>query len=146
MHVAWTQQAYFSWPPSDSEASIAQEQLKRDFTQNLDQYTWHWIGTQYADGSWLHPDNNTSYTLSNKAEKQFEVTTACSKGMGYYISQQESIEVAVTLKTPNNCPSKQIDERFIIDINDVVNIDGDKDRLSLRLNNGNGVMYFESKK
>jgi hypothetical protein len=74
------------------------------------------------------------------------VATSCDKETGGYELRQENMSVEVDVSQYEDCPESKTDERFVSDLKDVINLDLDDDRLSLRLANDTGVMYFEGKK
>ncbi len=58
----------------------------------------------------------------------------------------EEISVTLEMVVDSDCETIKIDERFISDINKVINVSVEEDHLSLRLHNDNGVMHFEKMK
>jgi uncharacterized hydrophobic protein (TIGR00341 family) len=145
IEVGWTQQNRFSWPPTPGEEQ-EERQLRRDFSGDLGRFRWLWVGTQYADGHWLRPEKENAYFLLPGTGTAFTVATFCEKGTGGYELQQETISVAVDVSIDEDCAEAKTDERFVSDLNQVINLDIDDDRLSLRMANDAGVMHFEGKK
>jgi uncharacterized hydrophobic protein (TIGR00341 family) len=146
IEVGWTQQNYFSWPPNPSKDHDERE-LKRDFLKRLMSEKWYWTGTQYADGNWLKPEVTDVYSIDIGEGETITVMTSCKPEVGKYSVQQEII----TLEFENEldettCKQQKIDQRFFSDLKEVINLSLDDDRLSLRINNDNGVMHFEHKK
>jgi len=70
--------------------------------------------------------------------------TNCSKGYGEYTFHQENLSIQVARRIDEQCETFKIDNRFLSDINLVVNVNASEDRSSLRLNNDSGAMHFEA--
>jgi uncharacterized hydrophobic protein (TIGR00271 family) len=143
IEVGWTQKNYFSWPPSPGE-NHKERALKRDFLTLLIEHQWYWIGTQYADGNWLKPEVSDIYSIDLDKDETITVTTTCRPELGTYSIQQEIITIEFETELDEaTCKQQKIDQRFFSDLNDIINLSLDDDRLSLRIDNDNGVMYFE---
>lgn len=143
IEVGWTQQNYFSWPPEPGTIHKERE-LKRNFLNALINHQWYWTGTQYADGSWLKPEKTDVYSVNLDKNETMTVTTTCMSFKGSYTIQQETITIELATEPDiEQCPQQKIDQRFISDLNDIINLSLDDDRLSLRIDNDNGVMHFE---
>ena len=67
------------------------------------------------------------------------------KRIGNYKLHQENISFKINATVEGTYTETNIDARFIDDLQQVVNLDLVDDRLSLRISNGNGVMYFKEK-
>ena len=106
---------------------------------------WYWIGTQYSDGNWLRPEKKNSYFFRGKDESSFTVTTSCGKQTGTYELHQESIAVVIDALIDEKCAESKTEARFFDDFNEVINIDHDGNRLTLRISNDDGVMHFQKK-
>jgi uncharacterized hydrophobic protein (TIGR00341 family) len=142
IEVGWTQKNHFSWPPSVGDNH--KEALKRDFLKLLINYKWYWTGTQYADGKWSKPEVSGIYSIKVRKDKTIKVTTTCKPEVGEYSVQQEIITIEFdTELDEGTCKQLKIDKRFFSDLNDIISLSLDDDRLSLRLDNDNGVMHFE---
>ena len=144
IEVGWSQQARFSWPPLPGEEQD-ERQLRQDYSQHLRKSKWYWIGTQYADGNWLRPLQEHRYFLESKSENSFTVTTSCGKQTGTYELHQESIGIVIDATINEKCVESKIEGRFFDDFNQVINLDQDGNRLSLRISNDDGVMHFLKK-
>jgi uncharacterized hydrophobic protein (TIGR00341 family) len=144
IEVLWTQTANYSWPPDLTEAKD-QRQLTQDYYEQFHGRVWKWVGTQYADGDWLRPKDPEKYFLSPAGENTFEIFTDCERGHGSFELAQEELIVKLDLVVKETCPSFKTDNRFIADLNQVININTNEDSISLRLNNDAGVMHFEMK-
>jgi uncharacterized hydrophobic protein (TIGR00271 family) len=144
IEVGWSQQARFSWPPLPGEEQD-ERQLKQDYSKSLSKSKWYWVGTQYADGNWLRPLKEHSYFVEPKGENSFTVTTSCGKQTGTYELHQESITVKIDALIDEKCVELKTEARFFDDFNEVINLDQDGNRLSLRISNDDGVMHFQKK-
>lgn len=142
--VGWTQQTRLSWPPVPGKEQ-EERQLKKNYSQEIRKAKWYWIGTQYADGKWLKPQKENIYFFHVTDERNFTATTFCKKRIGNYKLHQENISFKINATVEGTCTETNIDARFIDDLQQVVNLDLVDDRLSLRISNGNGVMYFKEK-
>ena len=78
-------------------------------------------------------------------DNRFMVTTACGKQTGTYELHQESIAVKIDATIDETCAESKIDDRFLDDFNQVINLVQEENRLSLRISDNEGVMYFEKK-
>jgi len=146
IEVGWTQQNYFSWPPSPGD-NHKERALKRDFLKFLINHQWYWTGTQYADGNWLKPEKSGIYSIDIGKNETITVMTTCKPEVGKYSVQQEIITIEFeTELDEGTCKQHKIDQRFFSDLNDIINLNLDDDRLSLRIDNDNGVMYFSHNK
>jgi uncharacterized hydrophobic protein (TIGR00341 family) len=145
IEVLWTQASRFSWPPHLSLKEDKRE-LKEDHSLEIQGIKWNWVGTQYADGDWLRPPHAGKYILRKTGEGSIEVFTTCAEGKGSVELNQEEISVALEMVVDSGCETIKTDERFISDINNVINVSVEEDHLSLRLHNDNGVMHFEKMK
>jgi uncharacterized hydrophobic protein (TIGR00341 family) len=145
IEVGWTQQNRFSWPPTPGEEQ-EERQLIRDFSDQLRKFLWFWVGTQYADGNWLRPEEENAYFFLLTNETGITVATSCDKETGGYELRQENISIEVDVSQYEDCPESKTDERFVSDLSEVIHLGLDDDRLSLRLANDTGVMYFEGKR
>ncbi len=143
IEVGWTQQNYFSWPPTPGEEQ-KQRELQRDYLSQLITHHWHWLGTQYADGNWLKPEKANTYFINMDKKEGITVTTSCKQDIGKYIIQQETMSIELEMDfDEGKCIQQKIDKRYVSDLNDIINLSLDDDRLSLRIDNDNGVMHFE---
>lgn len=144
IEVLWTQTGRFSWPP---ELSLQSERtLEQDYSADLQAQTWYWIGTQYTDGDWLRPEQRQSYFISAKGESSVDLTTHCTKGNGSYELNQEKVTASFDIGVDDTCATAKIDNRFITDLNQVINIKLEGENMSLRLDSDVGVMHFISVK
>jgi hypothetical protein len=142
IEVGWTQQVRFSWPPLPGEEQ-EERRLRQDYSKHLRKSKWYWIGTQYADGNWLRPLKEHTYFMESKGENSFTVTTSCGKQTGKYELHQESIAVEIDAKIDEKCVESKTDARFFDDLSQVINLDQDDNRMSFRISNDEGVMYFQ---
>ena len=142
IEVLWTQTARFSWPPELTLQSDKRN-LIQDYTNDLQMNSWYWIGTQYADGDWLRPAQRQSYTITTTGESSFNLMTNCIKGTGSYELSQENINVRFDGISDDSCATAKVDNRFITDLNHVINIQAEGENMSLRLDSDIGVMHFE---
>jgi hypothetical protein len=145
IEVLWTQTAQFSWPPVST--LLADERvLQQDYSVGLMGNTWYWIGTQYADGDWLRPGHQhiQSYFFKAVDRTLFELTTQCVQDRGSYEISQEDLSASFDTAVDDGCETSKIDNRFIKDLNNVININIDGDHLVLRLGSDAGVMHFQS--
>jgi uncharacterized hydrophobic protein (TIGR00271 family) len=143
IEVGWTQQARFSWPPLPGEGE-KERRLRQDYSRELSEAKWYWIGTQYADGNWLRPVQEHSYYIQSIGDKTFMVLTSCGERTGTYELHQESIAIKIDeAEIDETCPESKIDGRFFDDLKQVINLDHDENRLSFRISNDEGVMYFQ---
>ena len=143
--VLWTQTAEFSWPPVST--LLADERvLEQDYTVGMLGYTWYWIGTQYANGDWLRPQTEliSSYSISAKADASLELKTHCTDGLGSYELRQEDLSASLDAAVADDCETSKIDNRFITDLNNAINVEIDGDHMTLRLDSNVGVMHFQS--
>ena len=145
IEVLWTQTARFSWPPELTLQSDKRK-LHQDHSVAIQGYSWYWIGTQYADGDWLRPEHRQAYVLNSKAKNSLSIATHCSRGSGSYELNQEEISTRLDVKIDEACDTAKIDNRFIIDLGHVINVQVEGDHLSLRLDSDVGVMHFTSNK
>jgi uncharacterized hydrophobic protein (TIGR00341 family) len=134
IEVLWTQTSRFSWPP---HLSLKEDERKLKEDHSLE------ILTQYADGDWLRPPDTGKYILRKTGEGSIEVFTNCADGKGSVELNQEEINVTLEMIVDSDCETLKTDERFISDINNVINVSVEADHLSLRLHNDNGVIHFE---
>ncbi len=142
IEVGWSQQARFSWPPLPGEEQ-EERQLRQDYSEYLRQSKWYWIGTQYADGNWLKPLKEHSYFFESAGENSFTVTTSCGKQTGKYELQQEGIAVEIDATIAEKCVEAKTEARFFDDLSQVINLDQEDNRMSFRISNDEGVMYFQ---
>jgi len=140
--ITWSQTGHFSWPPASGKGKNVRE-LKQDYYPMLRAYTWRWTGTQYADGDWLRPPSQEKMTLLFFGNSKLKVVTSCQKALGEYALSQEEIEINIEMAIAARCKDYKVDSRFVLDINNITNLDIQDDRLALRLDNDSGVMYFE---
>ena len=145
IEVRWTQTARFSWPPELTKQSD-ERNLVQDYTRDLQMKRWYWIGTQYADGDWLRPEQKQSYTITVTGKSSFDLATNCVNGVGSYELSQENVNVKFEAAVEETCVSAKVDNRFITDFNHVINIRVDGEDMSLRLDSDTGVMHFTSVK
>jgi hypothetical protein len=145
IEVLWTQTGRFSWPPELSLQSDKRS-LDQDYSADLQAQTWYWIGTQYTDGDWLRPEQRQSYFIVTKGETSVDLTTHCTKGSGSYELNQEKVTASFDITVDETCTTAKIDNRFITDLNQVINIKLEGENLSLRLASDVGVMHFISVK
>jgi hypothetical protein len=72
------------------------------------------------------------------------VLTSCGERTGTYELHQESIAIEINkTEIDETCPESKIDGRFFDDLKQVINLDHDENRLSFRISNDEGVMYFQ---
>ena len=142
IEVRWTQQAMLSWPPAPGEED-EERQLRQDYSKNLSKSKWYWVGTQYADGNWLRPGRENSYYFRGDGEGKFMIRTICGSHAGKVELHQESIEVKIEALTDETCVESKTVDRFIDDFNQVINLNHEDDRLTLRISNDEGVMHFQ---
>ncbi len=142
IEVSWTQQARFSWPPLPAKKQNVR-QLRQDYLKELSQSKWYWIGTQYADGNWLRPPQEHSYFIQSEGENLFTITTLCGTQKGTYELHQESIAIEIDARIDEKCAQSKIDGRFVDDLNQVINLDHESNRVSFRISNDEGVIYFQ---
>ncbi|MFZ9037796.1 MAG: TIGR00341 family protein [Gammaproteobacteria bacterium] len=145
IRVLWTQTAEFSWPPVST--LLADERvLEQDYTVGMLGYTWYWIGTQYANGGWLRPQTEliSSYSISAKADASLALKTHCTDGLGSYELRQEDLSASLDAAVADDCETSKIDNRFITDLNNAINVEIDGDHMTLRLDSNVGVMHFQS--
>lgn len=140
--ITWSQTGHFSWPPEMAKKKEVRK-LKQDYRAVLKAYTWRWIGSQYANGSWLHPASEKQVIIRFLSRRRLEVLTSCRKALGEYELSQEDIDINIDMPAIMRCKDSKIDRRFALDINSIANIDIQDNRLALRLDNDSGVMYFE---
>jgi len=57
--------------------------------------------------------------------------------------QQEGITVQIDAAIDETCVESKTEARFFDDFNEVINIDQDGNRLTLRISNDDGVMHFQ---
>ena len=145
IEVLWTKTGNFSWPPHLSLKKDVR-QLKEDHSKKILEANWQWIGTQYADGDWLRPLNAEKYFILKTDKNLFDVYTNCAKGTGSIELAQEEVSIKLEMTVEASCETIKIDERFIADLNNAINISLDDDHLSLLLHNDNGVIHFEKMK
>jgi len=145
IEVLWTKTANFSWPPHLSLKKDVR-QLQQDYTQQFRGAKWQWIGTQYADGDWLRPLKAEKYFIMKAGRNSFDVFTNCGEGTGSVELVQEDVSIKLDMSVDAGCKTIKVDERFIADLNNVINISLDDGHLSLLLNNDNGVIHFERMK
>jgi hypothetical protein len=143
IEVLWTQTGRFSWPP-DLTLQSDKRTLDQDYSADLQAQTWYWIGTQYADGDWLRPEQRQSYFIVTKGENSVDLTTHCTKGSGSYELNQENITASFDITVDDACTTAKIDNRFITDLNQVINIKLEGENMSLRLDSDGGVVHFVS--
>ncbi|MDH3762653.1 MAG: TIGR00341 family protein [Gammaproteobacteria bacterium] len=143
VEVLWTQTARFGWPPELAQETD-QRALAQDYSGALRGARWYWVGTQYADGDWLRPGRRKSYFVRAGEGDTFEVGTFCASGAGSYEINQEKLSASLDLDIDEGCEAAKIDRRFITDLNQVIDINLERGRMSLRLNSDAGVMYFET--
>jgi uncharacterized hydrophobic protein (TIGR00271 family) len=143
IEVLWTQTGRFSWPP-DLTLQSDKRTLDQDYSADLQAQTWYWIGTQYADGDWLRPEQRQSYFIVTKGENSVDLTTHCTKGSGSYELNQENITASFDITVDDACTTEKIDNRFITDLNQVINIKLEGENMSLRLDSDGGVVHFVS--
>ena len=74
------------------------------------------------------------------------MTTHCTKGSGSYELNQEKVTASFDITVDDACTTAKIDNRFITDLNQVINIKLEGENLSLRLASDVGVMHFISVK
>ena len=143
IEVGWSQQIYFSWPPA-SEKNKGQRELRYDYSSFLINNQWHWIGTQYADGNWLKPAGAKTYSINMDKDENITVKTSCKQDKGKYIVQQEKMEIEIEMDfSEAKCMQRTLDEIFVSDLNDIINLSLDENRLWLRIDGDYGLMYFE---
>jgi uncharacterized hydrophobic protein (TIGR00271 family) len=142
IEVGWSQQARFSWPPLPGEEQD-ERQLRQDYSQQMRESKWYWIGTQYADGNWLRPLQEHSYFMESTGENSFTVTTSCGKQTGTYELNQEGIAVEIDATIDEKCVESKTEARFFDDLSQVINLDQDDNRMSFRISNDEGVMHFQ---
>ena len=58
---------------------------------------------------------------------------------------QKNIAIEIDVIIDEKWVESKTDARFIDDFNDVINLDQDGNRLSLRISNDDGVMHFQKK-
>ncbi len=143
--VLWTQTAHFSWPPVPT-SKADERTLRQDYSVGLLANTWYWVGTQYADGDWLRPrdQHKNSYIIKSADESSVSLTTHCTAGTGFYELNQEEIKATFDIEIDESCETWKIDNRFITDLNQVINVSIEDDHMTLRLDSNVGVMHFES--
>ena len=141
--VSWTQTARFSWPP-ELTPEVDERELAQDYADELGAGHWFWVGTQYADGDWLRPAQAQDYFIRAQADSVLDVTTHCASARGSYQISQEKLSATLMLEVDQDCPLAKVDSRFVTDLNQVININIDAGRMSLRLGSDEGVMYFET--
>ena len=142
IEVSWTQQARFSWPPLPAKKQDVR-QLRQDYFKELSQSKWYWIGTQYADGNWLRPPQEHIYFIQSEGKNRFTITTSCGTQKGSYELHQESIAIEIDARIDEKCAQSKIDGRFVDDLNQVINLDHEGNRVSFRISNDEGVIYFQ---
>jgi hypothetical protein len=118
---------------------------ERETPQLMKKLNWYWIGTQYADGNWLRPSKENSYFFRGKDDNSFTVTTFCGKQTGTYELHQKSIAIVIDVIIDEKWVESKTEGRFFDDFNQVINLDQDGNRLSLRISNDDGVMHFQKK-
>ena len=143
--VLWTQTSHFSWPPVPT-AQADERTLRQDYSVGLLANTWYWVGTQYADGDWLRPrgQHKKSYFIEAGDESSFNLTTHCTAGKGTYELHQEEVKATIDVEVDESCETSKIDNRFIADLNHLINVSIEGDHMTLRLDSNVGVMHFES--
>jgi DNA replication protein DnaD len=87
--------------------------------------------------------NTNKYVLRKVKDNVIELSTNCGTGTGTVKLTQEELSVELEMTVDKNCETLKTDERFIADINNVINISVEESHVSLRLHNNNGVMHFE---
>ena len=145
VEVLWTQTARFSWPPVGTQ--LADERvLQQDYSDAITAGTWYWIGTQYANGDWLRPQEGDlkAYSLAAAGPSAVDLTTNCTRGQGSYELSQEDLSTRFDARVEDSCETAKIDSRFINDLNDAIRIEIEGDRMTLRLDSDVGVMHFRS--
>jgi len=110
----------------------------------LVQSKYHWIGTQYADGNWLKPTGAETYSINMDKDENITVKTSCKQDMGKYVVQQEKMEIEIEMNfNEAKCMQHTLDETFVSDLNDIINLSLDDNRLWLRIDGDYGLMYFQ---
>ncbi|RLA22954.1 MAG: TIGR00341 family protein [Gammaproteobacteria bacterium] len=142
IHVIWAQTEQFSWPPEEG-VHAAKVPLKTRLLSNLHFNKWFWLGTQYADGDWLRPNPKNGYFIKIVDKHSVELWSHCAHGIGSYELVHEEMNVTFDIVVNEACDTYELDQRYIADLNQVVNLLVEGEHLSLRLNNNDGVMHFE---
>ena len=142
--VLWVQTARFGWPP-ERKTKMEQHELFQDISAKYIGRNWHWRGTQYADGVWLRPDKGKNYQIISNGNMTVDIKTNCIKTQGDLILNQKNFQVSLNKIVTKQCDTYGIDQKFINDLNQVIQLRVVDDTLTLQLGNNAGIMHFYSK-